>query len=88
MTFEIQIYEVEAQMLREQAEANGQDLPAYVGGLLRRDARRPVRSFDQIAADIAARTQTTTHTSEEDMVEILENAKHQMRGQRRGSTNP
>ena len=82
MTLEIQLTESEALTLRQKAESIGQDLPAYAAELLRRDAARPIRTFEQIAQDIEKRRGEPLNMSEDEISEMLETAKHEMRAER------
>ena len=68
--------------MQKKAHAAGLDLQAYVAEMLRRDARRPLRSFEQIAADVAARGDAN-NMSEDEVSEMLEKAKHEMRAERK-----
>ena len=83
MTIQIQISELEEQVLQKKAHAAGLDLQAYVAEMLRRDARQPLRSFEQIAADVTARRGEALNMSEDEVCEMLEKAKHEMRAERK-----
>jgi hypothetical protein len=82
MTLEVQLNESETKALHQKAEALGQEFADYVGTVLRREARRPLRDLRQIAADIETRRGGPLDMSEDQVVEMLETAKHQMRTDR------
>ena len=79
MTLEIQLDDSEALALRQKAEALGQELAVYAGAVLRREARRPLRTLQQITADIEARRGEPLDMSEDEIGDMLEVAKHEMR---------
>jgi hypothetical protein len=78
----VQLDDSEATALTQKAEAMGQKLTDYAGDILRREARRPLRKLEQIAADVEARRGGPLDMSEEEIGEMLETAKHDMRAQR------
>jgi hypothetical protein len=86
MTLAVQLTESEALALRQKAESIGQDLPAYAAELLRRDAATPIRTFEQIAHDIEKRRGEPLNMSEDEICEMLETAKHEVRAERRQRT--
>jgi len=82
MKLEVQLDDSEALALREKARAMGQEFSDYVGAVLRREARRPLRSLQQIAADVEKRRGGPLNMSEDEIGDMLEVAKHEMRAQR------
>jgi hypothetical protein len=83
MTLDVHLDESDAVVLRQKAQALGQDLSAYVGAILHREARRPLRTVQQIADDIEQRCGEPLNMSENEISEMLETAKHEMRAERR-----
>jgi len=83
MTIEIQLNDSEAVALQQKAQAVGQDLPAYVSDILRREARRPFRTLRQITEDIEKQRGEPLNMTEDEIAEMLEIAKHEMRAERR-----
>lgn len=81
MTFEISISsEAEAQ-LREKAATAGENVADYAAGVLERCARRPL-TLEEISGPIADEFRQSG-MSEDELTEMLETAKHEMRRQRR-----
>lgn len=83
MTIEIQLSDSETVALQHKAQAVGQDLPAYVGDILRREARRPFRTLQQITKDVEKQRGEPLDMSADEIAEMLEIAKHEMRAERR-----
>lgn len=75
MKLEVQLDDAEALSLRRKAESLGQELAGYVADVLRREARRPVRSFEQIAEDIEKRRGGPLDMGDDEIAEMLEVAK-------------
>ena len=69
--------------LREKAAAVGEDITAYAAGVLERSAKQPV-SLEEISGPIAEQFQQSGMT-EDELSQFLEDAKHEMRRQRRAS---
>lgn len=76
MTIQIQLTDQEELALRKKAEAAGQDLAAYAASMLKREARRPVRTIEQIAADIERRRGGPLDMTDDQISDMLEKAKH------------
>lgn len=86
MTLEVQLSDSDALALRQRAESVGQDLSAYVGAVLRREASRAPRTLEQIAGDIEKRRGGPLNMSEDEITDMLEIAKHEMRAERHQRT--
>lgn len=69
--------------LREKAAAVGEDITAYAAGVLERSAKQPV-SLEEISGPIAEEFRQSGMT-EDQLTDLLETAKHDMRRQRRSS---
>jgi hypothetical protein len=82
MTLEVQLNESEALALRQKAQAMGQEFSDYVGAVLRREALRPLRNLQQIAAEVEKRRGGPLNMSEDEIGDMLEVAKHEVRAQR------
>lgn len=78
MTLEVPLKESDALALRQKAQALGQEFSDYVGAVLRREALRPVRTLEQIAADVEKRRGGPLNMSEDEIGDMLETAKHEM----------
>ena len=77
MTLEISISSEAEARLREKAAAVGADVAAYAAGVLERSAKRPV-SLEEISGPIAEEFRQSGMT-EDELSELLETAKHNMR---------
>ena len=73
---------VESQ-LREQAERRGIDAETYAARLLARELARPRPTLEEIAAEIERRRGGPLNMTEDEISEMLEKAKHEMRAERR-----
>ncbi|MFQ5495584.1 MAG: hypothetical protein ACE5EX_09405 [Phycisphaerae bacterium] len=83
MTIEIPISPETEAKLREKAAAVGEDISAYAAGVLERSARQPV-SLEEISGPIAEEFRRSD-MNEDDLTDLLEAAKHDMRRHRRTS---
>ena len=86
MTLTIPISPEAETRLKTKAAMAGVDLAAYVAALVEQNARRPL-SLAEISGPVARDFEATGMT-EDELSEVLEQAKHAMRAQRRGRTNP
>jgi hypothetical protein len=82
MTIPIQLTDQEGAALRRKADATGQDLSTYAAAVLKRDACRPIRSIEQIASDIERLRGGPLEMTENQIGDMLETAKHEMRAER------
>ena len=67
--------------LKAKASAAGVDLPTYVLGLIEQSTRSPL-SIQEISGPVAGDFAKTGMT-EDELGDVLENAKHQMRAEKR-----
>ena len=81
ITLEIPISSEAEARLREKAAAAGQDLTAYAAGVLERVAKRPL-TLEELSGPIAEDFRRSG-MSEDDLTDLLESAKHEMRRRRR-----
>ncbi len=80
MTLQVPISSEAEAKLRERALASGQDLSSYVAHLLDESLTRP--SLDEILAPIR-QTVDQSGMSEDELSDLLEKAKHDVRRERR-----
>lgn len=83
MTLEIEISPQAEAKLREKAAVVGEDIAAYAAGVLERSAKQPV-PLEEISGPIAEEFRQSGMT-EDELTDLLETAKHDMRRQRRSS---
>ena len=83
MTLEIIISPDAEAKLREKAAAVGEDISSYAAGVLERSAKRPL-SLEEISGPIAQEFRKSGMT-EDELTELLESAKHEMRREKRSS---
>ena len=83
MTIQIPISPETEAKLREKAAAVGEDIAAYAAGVLERSAKQPL-SLDEISGPIGEQFRQSGMT-EDELTDLLENAKHDKRRQRRVS---
>lgn len=83
MTLHIEISGDEVERLRERAAAVGMDVTEYAAGVLRRAAERPL-SVSEISGPIAEAFRASGLT-EDQLTDMLEQAKHEMRARKRAS---
>ena len=81
MTLHISISPEAEEKLREKAAAAGEDIAKYAAGVLERCAQRPL-SLEEISGPIAEEFRQSG-MSEDELTELLESAKHDMRRERR-----
>jgi hypothetical protein len=81
MTLQISISSDAEAKLREKAAAIGEDVAAYAAGVLERSTKLPL-SLEEISGPIAEQFRQSG-MSEDELTEMLETAKHEMRRQRR-----
>lgn len=81
MTLQISISPEAEARLREKAAAAGADISEYAAGVLERCAQRPL-SLEEISGPIAEEFRQSGMT-EDELTELLETAKHDMRRERR-----
>jgi hypothetical protein len=67
-------------ILKAKASAAGVDLPTYVSGLIEQSARAPL-SIQEISGPVADDFAKTGMT-EDELSDVLEDAKHQMRAEK------
>jgi hypothetical protein len=67
--------------LKAKASAAGVDLPTYVTALIEQSAHSPL-SLKEISGSVADDF-ARTHMTEDELGDVLENAKHQMRAEKR-----
>jgi hypothetical protein len=83
MTLNVPISPETEARLRERAAASGEDLAAYAAGVLERCARPPL-SIQEISGTIAEQFRQSG-MSEDELSDLLDEAKHDARRQRRTS---
>ena len=83
MTLEISISPEAEAKLREKAAIAGEDVDDYAAGVLGRSTKRPL-TLEEISGPIAEEFRRSG-MSEDELTELLETAKHEMRRQRRPS---
>ena len=83
MTIRIPISPETEAKLREKAAAVGEDIVAYAAGVLERSAKQPV-SLEEISGPIADEYRQSG-MGEDELSDLLESAKHDMRHKRRTS---
>ena len=83
MTIQIPISAETEAKLRDKAAAVGEDMAAYAAGVLERSAKQPV-SLEEISGPIAEEFRQSGMT-EDELTDLLETAKHDMRRESRAS---
>lgn len=83
MTLHIDLSKLAEERLRERAAAAGVDVTKYAAGVLERATSRPM-SIEEISGPIAEEFRKSG-MSEDQLTELLERTKHEVRGKRRAS---
>lgn len=83
MTIQIPLSAETESKLREKAAAAGEDIAAYVAGVLERSVSQPL-PIEEISGPIAEQFRRSGMT-EDELTRFLEDTKHEVRRQRRPS---